>query len=383
MVKALQTMPRRICASAAVAMALGLAPAVHADPGGYQQRNLVADLPTVAEHQDTDLANAWGIAFNPFAFVWVADNHTGLSTLYDGDGNKQALVVAIPGPASPTGGSPTGIVFNGNPATPAKAPANFFVTAAGVTASSVFIFATEDGVIAGWSPAVDMTHAIRARDDSLAGAVYKGLALSANGSGARLYATDFHNNRVAVFDNTFTPVPLAPGAFTDSKIPAGFAPFGIQAINGNLYVSYAKQDADAHDDVHGSGNGFGNVFDPNGQLIRRVAKRGKLNSPWGMALAPAGFGRFSNNLLVGNFGDGRINAYDLASGKFKGQLQAGPHGAPIEIEGLWGLAFGNGFANQPVNTLFFAAGPNDETNGLYGRLDPIPDPKDDKENHDQ
>ncbi|RZI40687.1 TIGR03118 family protein [Herbaspirillum sp. HC18] len=327
----------------------------------YQQRNLVSDGSIPAENTDSNLINAWGIAFNPFAFVWVADNGTGVSTLYDGTGKPQSLVVQIPGPAnSGEKGNPTGIVFNGS---------NDFVVSKGdASGPARFIFATESGVIAGWSPNADPTHAIRVVDNSSTNAVYKGLALSAGGRGGMLYATDFRNNRVDVFDSSFKPVTLSSDAFTDPNIPSGFAPFGIQAIHGDIYVTYAKVDPSTFDDVKGQGNGYVNVFDPNGKFIRRIASKGQLNAPWGIAFAPAGFGEFSNRLLIGNFGDGTINAYDLATGNFVGTLKGSDH-QPIKIDGLWGLAFGNGYAGQPVNSLFFTAGPGDEEHGLYGRID--------------
>lgn len=344
--------------------ALLASPAAIAAGNVYQQHNLVSDGFVPADNPDPNLINGWGIAFNPTGPVWVAANGSGTSTLYDGAGKPQSLVVQIPA-ATGSGdkGSPTGIVFNGS--------TGFVVSQGGVSGPSRFLFATEDGVIAGWSPTVDMTHAIRVIDNSASsGAVYKGLALSAGGSGSMLYAADFHNNKIDVFDNTFKPVTLPTGAFTDPRLPPGFAPFGLQAINGNIYVAYAKQDADKLDEVAGPGLGYINVFDPNGQLLHRVASRGALNAPWGLTLAPAGFGKFGNRLLVGNFGDGTINAYDLASGRFVGKL-IGPDHKPIQIDGLWGLAFGNGFVNQQVNTLFFAAGPGDEKHGLYGRIDPL------------
>lgn len=360
----------RCCAPLAVAIALA-ASAAQAAGNFYQQHNLVSDGFIAADHIDANLVNAWGVAFNPFGPVWVADNGTGMSTLYDGAGNALSLVVQIPGPAggNPTG-NPTGIVYNGSTG---------FVVSNGTTSGpSRFIFATEDGVIAGWAPGVDATHAVRVIDNSTTGSIYKGLALSAGGNGSLLYATDFHNNKIDVFDGSFNPVTPLAGAFTDAGIPAGFAPFGIQAINGDLYVSYAKQDAEQHDDVAGKGLGFVDAFDANGHFIRRVITHGRLNAPWGMALAPAGFGRFGNRLLVGNFGDGRINAYDLASGEFVGVLSAGEK--PIQIDGLWGLAFGNGFLGQPADTLFFAAGPGDEQHGLYGRIDRVPG-KDNEDGH--
>lgn len=350
-----------------VALPLVAAPAAQAEGHFYKQHNLVSDGSVPVDHTDPSLVNAWGIAFNPFGPVWMADNGSGVSTLYDGTGNPIPLVVGIPSPTNPNGGgNPTGIVFNGS--------GGFTVSSGTSSGPSRFIFATEDGVIAGWAPNVNQTLAIRViphADTAVTSTtpVYKGLALSAGGNGSLLYAADFHNNKIDVFDSTFKLVTTLPvGAFTDLKIPAGFAPFGIQAINGDIYVSYAMQDAARHDDVKGKGFGFVNVFDPNGVLIKRVASRGNLNAPWGMALAPAGFGKLSNRLLVGNFGDGRINAYDPATGEFAGQLKAS-HGTPIEIDGLWGLAFGNGFLSQPVNTLFFTAGPGDEAHGLYGRLD--------------
>jgi uncharacterized protein (TIGR03118 family) len=348
----------------AMSIAMAAAPAARADPEGrYQQQNLVSDGFVAADHIDPKLVNPWGIAFNPFGFVWIADNGSGVSTLYDGAGVPQSLIVTIPAAAGADGGNPTGIVFNGSP--------GFVVTEGGRSGPAAFIFATEDGVIAGWNPVVNRTRAVLVADNSASGALYKGLALSAGGSGSLLYATDFHNNKIDVWGSNFLPAALPAGAFTDPSIPHGFAPFGIQAINGNLYVTYAKQDADRHDDVKGKGLGYVNVFDPNGKLLDRVVSKGKLNAPWGLALAPAGFGAFSNSLLVGNFGDGNINAYDIGTGEFLGQLK-GRDGHPLAIDGLWGLAFGNGFQGQPVNTLFFTAGPGDEAHGLYGRIDVSP-----------
>jgi uncharacterized protein (TIGR03118 family) len=346
-------------------LALVVSPAAHAVSDFYQQHNLVSDGFVPADNNDPNLVNAWGVAFNPFGPVWVADNKTGVSTLYDGMGKPQSLIVQIPSPANASVmGSPTGIVFNGS--------TGFVVSQGSASGPSRFIFATEDGVIAGWAPNVDATHAIRVVDNSAAtGAVYKGLALSAGGKGSLLYAADFHNNKVDVFDSSFKPATLSSGAFTDSTLPAGFAPFGIQAINGDIYVAYAKQDAAKHDDVAGNGLGYINVFDPNGKFIKRLVSAGALNAPWGMTVAPAGFGNFANRLLVGNFGDGKINAYSIATGAFIGTI-SGTNQQPIQISGLWGLAFGNGFANQPVDTLFFAAGPGGEMHGLYGRIDVAP-----------
>jgi len=324
----------------------------------YAQHNLVSDGAVPADHFDPKLVNAWGLAFNPNGVVWVNDNGSGFSTLYDGDGTTQALTVTIPpAPGSNDTGNPTGIVFN--------TTTDFRLTTSTTTA---FIFASENGTIAAWSPAVDLTHAIVVSDLSSQGTIYKGLALGANGTGHFLYATDFHNGRIIALDKNFLITPL-PGTFTDPHLPAGYAPFGIQNILGNLYVTYAKQDADAEDDVHGKGLGFVSVFDTNGNFIKRLVTRGQLNAPWGLALAPADFGKYSNCLLIGNFGDGTINAFDLDTGNNRGSFK-GTDGKTLHIDGLWGLAFGNGLLNQPTNTLFFTAGPEDEQHGLYGKLTP-------------
>jgi len=325
----------------------------------YKQRNLVTDSNMMrAEHRDRRLINPWGLAFNPFGVAWVANNGTGVSTLYDGDGVRQSLVVTIPGASGP--GNPTGTVFYGGP--------GFVVSKGTASGPSRFLFVSEDGGIAGWAPTADPTHAIRVIDNNASEAIYKGVAISGNGKTTLLYATDFHNAKVDVYDSSFKPVNLPGKPFFDPNLPSGFAPFGIQAIGGDLYVSYAKQDEDREDDVRGPGLGYINVFDPDGNLLRRLASNGALNAPWGMALAPASFGRFSNRLLVGNFGDGLINAYDLASGQWVGRLK-GSDRKNIRIPGLWGIAFGNGLSKQPIDTLFFTAGPGGEKHGLYGRLD--------------
>jgi uncharacterized protein (TIGR03118 family) len=341
--------------------ALALASATGAWAGDfYKQRNLVSDSNAVrAEHHDPHLINAWGLAFNPYGVAWVADNGTGFSTLYDGDGKPQSLVVTIPGTAKEAG-NPTGTVFYGG--------MGFVVSKGSASGPSRFLFVNEDGGISGWAPTVDPTHAIRVIDNSANNAIYKGVTISGNGKSHLLYATDFHNGKVSVYDSNFKPVYMSDRAFQDPNLPSGYAPFGIQAIGGDIYVSYAKQDDEREDDVQGRGLGFIDVFDPDGHLLRRFASNGALNAPWGMTLAPASFGRFSNRLLVGNFGDGTINAYDLASGQWVGRLK-GQNRQPIRIPGLWGIAFGNGLANQPVDTLFFTAGPLDEKHGLYGRLD--------------
>jgi uncharacterized protein (TIGR03118 family) len=214
---------------------------------------------------------------------------------------------------------------------------------------------------------VDFTHAVVKATTT--GAIYKGLAIGGNGSAHFLYATDFHNSKIDVFDKDFQSATLE-GNFVDPGIPTDFAPFGIQNINGDLYVTYAKQDADKEDDVHGKGLGYVSVFDTNGHFLQRFASQGKLNAPWGLALAPAGFGDAGGLLLIGNFGDGTIGAYDLATGKSRGRLRQAK-GKSLTIDGLWGLSFGNGVLSQPTDTLFFTAGPQDEQHGLYGRIEPV------------
>jgi uncharacterized protein (TIGR03118 family) len=357
---------------ACAASVLALSSTAEARAGDfYKQSNLVTDSNAIsAMRQDPHLVNGWGLAFNPYGVAWVADNGTGFSTLYDGDGKVQNLAVQIPGSRG-ANGNPTGTVFYGGP--------GFIVTKGFASGPSRFLFVSEDGGISAWAPTVDMTHAVRVVDNSMGHAIYKGVALSGNGRTTLLYATDFHNGKVDVYDSAFRPVALPGKPFFDPALPSGYGPFGIQAINGDLYVSYAKQDQDREDDVAGRGFGYVDVYAADGRLLRRLASNGALNAPWGMALAPASFGRFSNRLLIGNFGDGTINAYDLASGHWVGRLKGQDH-RPVRIPGLWGIAFGNGLDDQPVDTLFFAAGPADESHGLYGRLDVIADDQYDTSN---
>lgn len=339
--------------------------------GAYRQTNLVSDIQGLAKFTDAHLKNPWGLSSSSSSPIWVSDNNAGVTTLYRGDGtavtkaNGEQLAPTIPAPGGGPGGSPTGTVFN---------PTNeFVVTKNKMSGKAFFLFATEDGVIAGWNPTVDIDNAVLAVDNSAAtdstgdvGAVYKGLAIGSVGSANFLYAANFRFGRIDVFNGQFKPATL-PGSFSDPSIPAGFAPFGIQNINGQLVVTYAKQNAAKHDDVKGAGNGFVDVYSTSGGLLRRFATQGTLNSPWGLALAPASFGNFHGDLLIGNFGDGRINAY-TAGGVFRGQLKSETK-APIQIDGLWGLRFGNGGAGGSVNTLFFAAGINDEADGLFGTID--------------
>jgi uncharacterized protein (TIGR03118 family) len=326
----------------------------------YSQTNLVSDVPGMATTLDPHLVNSWGIAFSPKSPVWIADNGTGLSTLYTGTGSIVPLVVTIPPPQGVTGHSaPTGTVFNGT--------GTFTVSDGGRSGSALFIFDTEDGTISGWSPAVTTQHSIRVIDNSGMGAVYKGLAIGTTANGSFIYATNFHSGWIEIYDSNFQWVKN----FTDIEVPEGYAPFGIQNINGKLYVTFAKQNADKHDDVAGPGFGFVTVFDLNGNKIRRLISMGALNAPWGLALAPSNFGQFSGALLVGNFGNGWINAYNISTGAPLGHMLR-PNGSALAIDGLWGLAFGTGGPSGPTNTLLFTAGPDHESHGLFGALTALP-----------
>jgi uncharacterized protein (TIGR03118 family) len=333
----------------------------------YAQHNLVSDGAVPADLVDPNLVNAWGLVSSPTSPWWISDNGTGRATLYRFSTGAIPLIVTVPG-AGGQQGTPTGVVFNGG--------AGFVVSNGAGTSPARFIFAAEDGTISGFRGAP----IVIAVNNSASGAVYKGLAIDSPTAGNFLYATNFHAGTVDVFNSTFHPVTMPPGAFTDPDLPAGYAPFGIRNIGGTIYVTYALQDAAKHDDVPGEGHGFVNAFDTAGNLIRRVASKGQLNSPWGLALAPADFGFFSGDLLVGNFGNGRIHAFDPANLNGQGEFQhRGPlhaaNGRPIEIDGLWALAFGSGSpASGPTNTLFFTAGPFDEQHGLFGTLVVAPPP---------
>jgi uncharacterized protein (TIGR03118 family) len=328
----------------------------------YSQTNLVSDVPNLAATTDPNLVNSWGITFSSTSPVWIADNGTGLSTLYTGTGSIVPLVVTIPPPKDAEGPSaPTGIVFNGG--------GGFNVKQHDISGSSVFIFDTEDGTISGWSPGVDAHNAILAVDNSEgeAGAVYKGLAIGTADNHTFIYADNFRSGWVEMYDSNFKWVKN----FTDTDLPLGYAPFGIQNINNKLYVTFALQDEAKHDDVAGQGHGFLDVFDLNGNKLKRLVSHGALNSPWGLALAPPTFGKFSGNLLVGNFGNGHISAYNVQTGASLGQLR-NTAGAELAIDGLWGLKFGNGGAAGPTNTLLFTAGPDHEAHGLFGRIQALP-----------
>jgi uncharacterized protein (TIGR03118 family) len=318
---------------AAIAVAAALAAGVNS----YSDQTLVTNT------TDPTLVNGWGLSAGPTTPWWVSDNGTNASTLYQGSGTKAALTVTV-------AGGPTGTVFNGD---------------ATAFAGGRFLFANEAGQLLGWASG---TAAIVRADLSSQKAIFKGLTIL-NG---RLYATDFHNGKVDVFDSTFAPVTTT-GGFANTQVPKGYAPFGIQALNGNIFVTYALQDAQQQDEVDKPGKGYVAEFSPDGTLIANIAKQGGKNAPlnaaWGLALAPSSFGSFAGDVLVGNFGNGRISAYTQANGKwvYKGQLRHAD-GTPIAIDGLWAIAFGNGAAAGPADTLYFAAGPGQEGHGLFGSI---------------
>jgi len=375
-----------------------------AQAAGYAQTNLVSNGAVPAVHVDPNLVNPWGISFFPgISPFWVSDNNSGVTTLYDGTGSPfpspaTPLVVDIPSPTDPTRGgntgTPTGQVANLTlfatpsffiPNTQSASPPNF--------GPAFFIFATEDGTIEAWNqtvPEPDGTpspnlgvpdDAVIVADNSTASAVYKGLALATRTIGnapvAFLYATNFSSGNVDVFDGDFSQVTV-PGAFHDPKVQHGYAPFGIQAINNQLWVTYAQQDAAKHDSVNKPAHGFVSVFDTDGNLLNHFAQHGHLSAPWGVALAPGGFGQFENRILVGNFGDGRINAYEAATGQWLGVLSDANH-HPIINQGLWSLTFSGGAGTTALgadpDTLYITVGllgPTHENAGLFAKISPVP-----------
>jgi uncharacterized protein (TIGR03118 family) len=351
--------------SAAMLCAAGMVPA-SADPL-FNVTNLVSDQPGVAKITDPSLVNSWGITESSTSPFWISDNGTGLSTLYAVPGSmppvtKNPLTVTINPATGSATAAPTGTVFNGTSG----------FTIAG--SKAIFLFDSEDGAISGWNPAFGTgSTAIVAVDhgspNPSLGAVYKGLAISSL-NGGTLYATNFRAGTVEAYDSSFNPT--LPGGFVDTSLPTGFAPFNDEVINGDLYVTYAKQDAAKHDDVAGLGNGFVDVFNLDGTGEHRLISNGLLDSPWGMAIAPSSFGSFAGDLLVGNFGNGEINAYNATTGTFIGTLD-GADGNPLVIDGLWALTIGNGAAGGSPNTLYFTAGPDGESHGLFGSLAVVPE----------
>ena len=405
---------RRVGLAPFIALAVSAAaPAVHAgdrhhdgDDNRYVVTNLVSNIAKLGGKViDPNLKNAWGVAFTPAASpFWITDNAAGLSTLYEGDGTifnitgTTPVVIPCPPPSTvgqgsncppsppPTNAAPTGMVWN-----PTTNPKTAFLVP-GTNLPASFIWATEDGTISAWTggltPANNAVLAVNNANvpNATLGAVYKGLAVGVNANGVSvnggtdfvlLFVTNFRAGTIEVYgpapagSTTGSYVPVTTdGNFTDADIPFGYAPFGIQNINGDLFVTYAKQNATKHDDDAGKGRGFVDVFDTDGHLLRRFASRGALNSPWGVARASQAFGRFSGDILVGNFGDGRINAFD-SDGNFLGQLRD-TNGKPISIDGLWTLTLGGG-AKSSQDTMYFTAGPNSETDGLFGTITPAQD----------
>ena len=342
-------------ALAAVAVPGGATAGAAGASNVYDQANLVSDIPGVARITDPNLVNPWGMSGGPTTPLWIADNGANVATLYSG-GVGGTIPAIVPLVVSIPDGAPTGTVFN--------ATSDFVIHQGDTTAPARFIFVSENGKLTAWTPTTPLTTEAQVEFSS-DDAVYKGLAIASTAHGTFLYAANFHEARIDVFNSHFAPVKLS-GRFTDESIPAGFAPFDIQQLGGSLYVTYAMQNAARHDDVAGPGNGFVDVYDTSGHLLRRLISHGDLNSPWGLALAPAGFGAFSNDLLVGNFGDGAIHAYDPNTGALAGQL-TNADGNPIVIDGLWGLRFGNGVTGTPT-TLLFTAGIAKEAHGLFGEI---------------
>ena len=314
----------------------------------YSWTNFQSDIPGVAQHVDPNLVNPWGMAASANGVIWVSDNGTGVSTLYNQDGTARSLIVQIPTAArNREGGNPTGVVFNST--------TSFQVTKNGSSAPAVFIFVSEDGSISGWNPQLDQTHAIIAVDNGtnrgVNRAIYKGATLGVANGHNFLYATDFHTGKVQTYDENFHQVN--PNGFADPSLPAGYAPFGIRNFNGEIFVTYAKQDHQREDDVACDGCGFVNVFDTSGNFLRRLISNGNLNAPWGLALV-------DDELWVGNFGDGMINNYDPVSGAFIETLMRAD-GTPLQFDGLWDLLpLGNG--------VYFTAGLADEEHGLFGLI---------------
>jgi len=334
-----------------------------AESNAYHQTNLVSDLPGMALIQDPDLVNPWGISLSGGSPFWVANNGTGTSTLYAGDHvspptplSKNGLIVTIPG------GLPTGTVSN------TGAPTDFIVKSGAASGRASFLFASQVGIVSGWNPNVPAPGSKQAQIGGTGDAVYTGLAIGQVGSATYLYAADFEHGKIDVYDFAFhTPNPPLDGSFSDPNIPNSYSTFNIQSIGGKLYVTYAQQSHKEPDEETDRGSGFVDVFDTSGHLLQRLIQGNHLKSPWGIALAPENFGAFSHALIVGNFADGQLHAFDPDSGKYLGEMK-NENGKPVVIDGLWGITFGNGGNGGDKNALYFAAGIQDETHGLFGSL---------------
>jgi uncharacterized protein (TIGR03118 family) len=333
-----------------MALVLGIGPALHAQQTSYKQTNLTANMAGVANHTDTQLSNPWGISFVPGDVFWIANNNGGTSTTYDAQGNKQSITAGIPvaanSPCNP--GCPTGTVAN--------TTTDF--------GGALFLFDTEDGIIASWN---GTANAITKVDNSASGAVYKGLAFLNNTQGNFLLAANFHSGAIDVFDKNFQPATLSGGTFIDPNLPVGYAPHGVHVINNVVFVAYAVQDGAKHDPMTGAGMGLVDLFQTDGKFMKRGMTGGTLNAPWGVVQASANFGQFSNDVWVGNFGDGTMNAFDT-NGNFLGQVKDS-NGAVITNPGLWDMVFGAGGTGDP-NTLYFTAGGASQTSGLFASLVP-------------
>ncbi len=335
----------------------------------YLVHYLVSDIPDLADYTDAHLMGAWGISESGSSPFWISDAGSGFSTLYSTTGSPvTAVVVTIePSKASGTGapGIPTGTVYNSS--------SGGFEVASGK--ATPFLFDTLDGTIQGWSPSVSATHTEVAVDNSASGAEYTGLAMATDPFGnTYLYAANFSAGTVEMYDVNFNLVPT-PGGFRDPTIPSGWAPFNIQNLGGNLYVAFAKQNSSQSFSVSGQGLGYVDVFAPNGVMMQQLVANGPLNAPWGLAIAPAGFGDYAGNVLVGNFGDGTINVFNPTTGAFIAQL-ADQIGAPITIPNLWALRPGNGGSGGEKAAVYFTAGipgPDNGNHGLFGRLHAAPE----------
>jgi uncharacterized protein (TIGR03118 family) len=337
----------------------------------YTQTNLVSNLAGVARTRDPNLQNSWGLVHGPTTPWWVSNNAGGTSTLYSINSTGTAaslvpLVVTIPNaPSQPAPGSPTGVMFNGSAKDFLLAPKK----------QAIFLWVTEDGTVQGWNPKVKPTTAVIEVDNSRVpnpsnGAVYKGATIVEIKGKKFILAANFRSGRVDLFDTNFRQEKISKAEFGDDRIPHGFAPFNVQGYGPNIYVTYAKQDAAKHDPVSGAGLGFVDVFSSEGRLLERLEHGDWFNAPWGVVLTTADFGEFSHTLLVGNFRGGTIAAFNPLTGGFLGNV-LNPDGSRLNIDGLWALGFGNGGMSGPGSTLFFTAGPDNETNGLFGTLTPV------------
>jgi uncharacterized protein (TIGR03118 family) len=370
---------KRFLSLIAVTGVVALAPLSHAQAHGYLQTNLVSDKngAAVAPKNDPNLVNPWGIANIAGGPFWISDNGSGFSSLYDGTGKQNAQLPRVMIPtATITGnsapGSPDGIVWNGN-------FLQFFDPAGlGEGNTCIFIFATEDGTISCWAPG-NFTNAQLVGNaqliidnknaDQATSPVYKGLAIGTNSRNTFIYATDFRNRKIVAWNSAFGFDTTLSAAFKDSEIPQHFAPFGIQNINGDLWVTYAEQDAAKHDPVHGAGLGLVDVFDTDGNLIRHFGTRMRFDAPWGVALAPDNFGQFSNDILIGNFGDGKISGWNAKTGTFIDWLRDDQNNIIVN-DSLWALVFGGGAQGSNSGVLYFTAGLVEEGDGLFGTLTP-------------